>query len=120
MWARSGIIIDRDIRGKFGAPLSKIGTLPGKLILFNPFFKWSLRKPFICIDISKSLDDMALTSHVGSNGSGAPGQPNLKQIGDQSLPKNDHHGFLIRCSEHKRKFTLLCNVLHYSRTYDSH
>ena len=42
MWARSGIIIDRDIRGKFGAPLSKIGTLPGKLILFNPFFKWSL------------------------------------------------------------------------------
>ena len=72
MWARSGIVIDRDILGKFGAPLSRIGTLPGKLILFNPFFKWSLRKPFICIDISKSLDDMALTSHVGSNGLGAP------------------------------------------------
>ena len=72
MWARSGIIIDRDIRGKFGAPLSKIGTLPGKLILFNPFFKWSCKKPFTCIDITKSLDDMALTSQLGSNGSGAP------------------------------------------------
>jgi len=72
MWARSGIVIDRDIRGKLGAPLSKIGTLPGKLILFNPFFKWSCKKPFNLKDISKLLDEMALTSQLGSNGSGAP------------------------------------------------
>tara|TARA_B000000557_G_scaffold235300_1_gene210949 strand:- start:71 stop:394 length:324 start_codon:yes stop_codon:yes gene_type:complete len=72
MCARSGIVIDRDIRGKLGAPLSKIGTLAGKLILFNPFFKWSCKKPFNLKDISKLVDEMALTSQLGSDGSGVP------------------------------------------------
>ena len=43
--ARSGMIMERAMRGRFGAPLSKIGTLLGKLILFLPSLSSSFMKP---------------------------------------------------------------------------
>ena len=70
--ARSGIMMDRAMRGSSGAPLSSMGTLPGNVIRFFPFGSCSIKYPPTSNDISRCLSEIEFTSQLGSDGRDAP------------------------------------------------
>ena len=80
IWAKSGILIDLAIRGKSGAPASKIGIPPGNVIFFLPFGRSSTKYPPKSKETSNWLSEIIFTFHSGSEGSALP-------TSTHSLPK---------------------------------